>query len=441
MSGRAETMAEIFYGEALSRIRKIARERAKPLLEELEPGEAIGRVVAAPVESPVSIPQYSNSAVDGFALRSDEVSRISAPTRIAVLGSLIAGDTPPASPGDGAWEIMTGAPFPPGYDCSAKVEDVEVVRDSKGRATEIVLSQSLEAGENLRGAGEDFRKGALVLERGERIGPEQLLALVALGVSKLKVFRKPVVAVISTGGELTAPGEAPKDGQVRNSTAPFLLAALREMQTEPRFFGTAGDDPGEYFATLKKALESKPDVIISTGAVSMGVHDYVSAIVSDLGGKIHFHRVSIRPGKPILLAEFPDSIFFGLPGNPVSTVVGLRFFIEPFLRAWMGLPEEKPAWARLRAAAKKPAGLRCFFKARVSLEKGEAQATILKGQPSFMISPLLRSTAWGILPEDGREIPAGEWIEVYPFYSSSYSWSESHAESSAATPTGGGCCT
>jgi molybdopterin molybdotransferase len=434
-------MAEILYKEALTQIRDLARARARPVIEELLPSEASGRVAAAPVESPVSIPQYSNSAVDGFAFRSSEVSRISAPTRIAVLGSLIAGDTPPASPGAGAWEIMTGAPFPPGYDCSAKVEDVEVVRDSKGRATEIVLSQALEAGENLRGAGEDFQKGALVLDRGERIGPEQILALVALGVPKLKVFRKPVVAVISTGGELTAPGETPRDGQVRNSTAPFLLAALRELQAEARFFGTAGDDPGEYFATLKKALDSKPDVIISTGAVSMGVHDYVSAVVSDLGGKIRFHRVSIRPGKPILLAEFPNSVFFGLPGNPVSTVVGLRFFIEPYLRAWLGQPEEKPAWARLRAAAKKPDGLRCFFKAQVSLEKGEARATILKGQPSFMISPLLRSTAWGILPEAGRETPAGEWIEVYPFYSSAYSWSESRTEASAATHAGGGCCT
>jgi molybdopterin molybdotransferase len=339
-----------------------------------------------------------------------------------------------------AWQIMTGAPFPEGFDCSIKIEETELVSGANGKVREIIVRQSLEAFENLREAGEDFKKGDLVLNPGNVIGPEQILALEALGISKIPVFKKMVVAVISTGGELSENGAPLRDGQIPNSTSPFLKAALQQMGAEPVLFGVAGDDPKEYFSLLGKVLASQPDVIISTGAVSMGVHDYVSSVVRDRGGRVDFHGVLIRPGKPLLLAEFPNHgpIFFGLPGNPVATVVGLRFFVDPFLRARMGLAEEKPSWARVTETVRKPDGLKCFFKAQVHLGKGEPAVTILPGQPSFMVSPLLQSTAWGVLPEAGREIQKGEWVEVFPFYSSPYSWSQASVNLNPKSEKG--CC-
>ncbi|HNA63027.1 MAG TPA: molybdopterin-binding protein, partial [Rhabdochlamydiaceae bacterium] len=165
------------------------------------------------------------------------------------------------------------------------------------------------------------------------------------------------------------------------------------------------------------------DLIISTGAVSMGKYDFVSEVLDEIGSKTYFHKVAIRPGKPVLFAELGTSTqkkcaFFGVPGNPVSTAVGLRFFIEPFLRANLGLEREQSIPAMLLRESTKPEGLRCFFKGRAKFEKSGISVEALKGQASYMVSSLLGANCWVIFPEEGSHVKANETVEIVPLHNS-----------------------
>ncbi len=408
----------ILYQEALRVIREQAGQEWE--IETLPVEKSVGRVLSRDVQSSWTLPEYDNSAVDGFALRSVD-TKGPFPLRLKIQGRFVAGDSRHSADSNGAWEIMTGAPFPAGYDCSVKIEDTEVVRDSSGRAIEIVLHSQVERGQNLRPAGEDFRPGAKVFRAGETVSPMHVLGAAALGITSFSLWRAPRIALISTGKEVVDAASAEvAPGQVRNSTAPFLRVALAQQGWKVVYQTAVGDEAQDFYQALKDALAERPDAIVTTGAVSMGVHDYVSTVVADLGGRTYFHRVAIRPGKPLLFSRFGETgpVLFGLPGNPVSTVVGLRFFVEPYFRACLRLKPEAPLRARLAARASKPEGLRCFFKAGLELGR-EPKVTVLRGQASFMISPLLEANAWVILPEEGSSTPEGTEVDVYPMFTNS----------------------
>jgi molybdopterin molybdotransferase len=440
----------ISYGEALSLIRATAAEagcqhdEAVPLLV------ACGRVCSSPIVSGELMPPFSNSAMDGFAVQASAVKGASRerPLRVAVKGMIAAGDTPVACiDRTVAWEIMTGAPMPVGFDAVVRIEDVRVERDAHGAALFVELLQPLLAKENVRDAGEDFNVGSPVVQPAMVIQPEHILALASLGVDQVRVFKKPRVAVVSTGRELVSHSAGKlAPGQIRNSTAPFLLSALAGLGADVEFCGTIADEPREFIRTMERLIASAPDIIITTGAVSMGKYDFVPTALGDLGAEVLFHKVSIRPGKPILFAKFKGRtrmpVVFGVPGNAVSTVVGLRFFVEPYLRALVGMAEEHPLRARLAYDVKKPEGLRCFFKARLEIdERSGAMVKVLPGQASFMVRPLLESTAWAVLPEAGRVLRQGEWIDVVPLYPLSYDWSaDGQAKSVVSPQKGTGCC-
>jgi molybdopterin molybdotransferase len=418
----------IAYADALARLRELANERGPLESEEVPLASAVGRVCSEALASPEALPAFANSAVDGFAVRSSDTTSASpgAPVRLLVQGSTVAGDAPArhSSAETLSWEIMTGAPFPTGaaFDAAVKVEDVVVRRGSRGEPVEIELRAPVAPEENWRDAGEDFAPGAPVLAAGARIRPENLLALAALGLERVTVRRRPRIALIATGREVAAPGgatarTAPLPGTIRNSTAPYLLAAL---DGEIRLAGSVGDDPAEFTRVFKAALAEKPDVVITTGAVSMGKHDFIGPALADLGARLVFHKVSIRPGKPILVASFESGesgsekvgpVVFGLPGNPASTVVGHRFFIEPYLRALLGMRERAPLRARLRSRPGTPEGVRCFLKAR--LENGEVE--LHRGQASFLVHPFAEANAWAVIPEECRGEGVGEWIDIVPF--------------------------
>ena len=408
----------ILYQEALGIIREQACQEWEN--EALPIEQSVGRILARDVLSTSSLPEFDNSSVDGFALRSVD-TKGPFPLRLKIQGRFVAGDSRHSTDSDGAWEIMTGAPFPAGYDCSVKIEDTEVVRDSGGRAIEIVLHSQVEPRQNLRPAGDDFRVGAQVFHAGETVSPMHVLGAAALGITSFSVARAPRIALISTGKEIVDAGSAEvAPGHVRNSTAPFLRVTLAQLGWKVVYQTSVGDEAKDFYQALKEALTANPDAVVTTGAVSMGVHDYVSTVAADLGARTYFHRVAIRPGKPLLFSRFGETgpVLFGLPGNPVSTVVGLRFFVEPFFRACLKLKPEAPLRVRLAARASKPEGLRCFFKAGLELGR-DLKVAALRGQASFMISPLLESNAWVVLPEEGSSIPEGTEVDVYPMFSSS----------------------
>lgn len=417
----------ISYLNALQALRKVAEIRSLPS-DVISAYEAVGRVISEPLVSPEEVPSFANSAMDGFVLRHQDSSAATSegPLRIPVRGLIAAGDSRAfdevnsRSPVGVATEIMTGAPIPTnGFDAVLRIEDVRVERNSAGEALAIYLTRPARPQENIRLAGTDFSVGQPVLSLGTRVGPEHLLACATLGVAHLTVKRKLRVGVVSTGSELTSSETKNlKPGMIRNSTGPFLLAALQGLGVQAEFLGLICDDPSVYKAVLERAMSDGVDIIISTGAVSVGKFDFVSEVLTELGAKIHFHKAAIRPGKPILFAELiPGSegpVFFGMPGNPVATAVGLRFFVEPYLRALLRLSAESPFKAVLSSDFTKPAGLRCFFKARAESHSDGLKVQALKGQASYVVSSMLESNCWVVLTEEGVCSEKQSSVDIFP---------------------------
>lgn len=421
----------IAYREARAILESVAAGR-RLAIDELGLVDAFGCVLSEDLRSREAVPSFDNSAMDGFAVRSASTAGASkeTPVLFGVGGFVAAGDSRKGfdeSKGACAVEIMTGAPMPgAGFDSVAKVEDVEVTRDPSGAAVSIAIRRPISKWENVRRRGEDFLVGQPLAGPGQEITPELVLALATLGVDRLKVRRKARIALISTGKELVHHSE-PRlgPGMIRNSTAPYLLAAAAACGAECRHYGTVGDEPGAFLPVFERAVTDGHDIILTTGAVSMGKHDFVRDALESVGAKILFHKTAIRPGKPILFAEHPEGpVVFGLPGNPVSTSVGMRFFVAPYIRGLRGMAPEEPLFAKAGNHFRKPPGLRSFFKARVSLKPEGAVVEILSGQASFMVSPLLRANAWAELLEEGSEVREGDGVRVYPMYSPSHPWSE-----------------
>lgn len=381
--------------------------------EEIHLNESLGRITAVDLVSRENIPSFNNSAMDGFAFRYPEDKILSSSEKFKVVGVIAAGDDVSQLRSTGpseAWEIMTGASMP--IDCDSVIK----VEDTCRQGEEVVFNRFPKLGSNVRKAGEDFSVGDCVVKKGTQIFPEHVMALAALGVNGLKAVKKPRVGVISTGAELTSDGPL-TPGKIRNSTAPYLMGELALLGTEAKFLGSNSDDPKDFLKVLRAQIEEKVDIVISTGAVSMGKYDFVATALRDLGAEILFHKIAIRPGKPLLFARLGKTTFFGIPGNPVSTAVAIRFFVEPYLRKLRGEHPEVGHWMQLKNGVKKPEGLRCFFKARSFMDSGTAWVEILKGQESFKVSPLLAANSWVVLPEAGASVEAGEKVRVFGLHS------------------------
>jgi molybdopterin molybdotransferase len=392
-----------------------------PLLKTVE------RIVDEPIQSPEEVPSFDNSAMDGFAVHADRLKNASRenPVQLKVAGTIMAGDPPPQEQSaEVAWEIMTGAPMPRGPQNSViKVEEVEVLRDSNGVAQEVIIRRPVELEENVRCRGEDFQIGQTVLAAGTRILPEHIMALASLGIRSLRVRARPRIAIISTGDELVDhETESLRPGMIRNSTGPYLSAAAPLYGADARFYGQVSDSIPEFLSLLDKARAENPDIVLTTGAVSMGKHDFIPDALKKIGADILYHKVAIRPGKPGIFAELPSQngkpgpVFFGSPGNPISTAVALRFFVWPYLRQLQGLPPELPTIATLSQTSSKPEGLRCFFKAHLEADEKGQRVIALKGQPSFMVSPLLAANTWVVFPEEGSSMAPHSEVHAYPLY-------------------------
>jgi len=395
----------------------IVRGQAERLPVETVPLEAaLGRVLAADVSSPVDLPPFDNSAMDGFAIRTGGVT-LAAGAVFDVHGEQAAGDVDRRVEGTGVWEIMTGARMPAGLDAIVPVENVEVLaRDATGRPVRIELKAPLDPGANLRRAGEDIPSGALAVPAGRRIDAPQLMLLAGLGVASVAVVRRPRVGVLCTGRELVDDPMRPLGpGEIRNTNAVFLRARLPAAGADLVHYETVSDEPGAFAAALQRAVAGGVDIVMSTGAVSMGRFDFVPDVLRQGGADLLFHKVAMRPGKPLLFARLPQGpLFFGLPGNPVSSVVGLRFFVETAMRVMLGLPDER-GWRLplLHDVVKKP-GFRLHHKARLELgADGCIGVELLKGQESFRTRPLLDSTVWAALPAEAERLSRGSAIDVF----------------------------
>ena len=388
----------------------------QPLPPEYVPlSQAVGRVLARDVLAEADLPPFDNSAMDGFALcgSGEGVARGSA---FAIAGSHAAGDGLAAYTG-AACEIMTGASLPDGLDCVVPVEQVSVLqRDAHGRPVQIRLDADVAVAANVRRRAQDVAVGDRVAFAGTQVTPASHMLLAALGVASLEVRPRVPAALFTTGRELVDdPAQPLLAGQIRNSNGPFLADRLSEAGACVVHRETVGDDADAFIAALERGLAAGAKVVLSTGAVSMGRHDFVPDALRSLGATIVFHKVAIRPGKPLLFAILPGGqLYFGLPGNPVSSAVGMRFFVEPALRAMLGLPREQPLLLPLAAEARKKAGLQFLLKAQVTVDdEARLTVTVMAGQESFRIRPLLAANAWAALDEAADTLPAGALVEVF----------------------------
>lgn len=400
----------IGYEDALALIRREAR----PLPTVIRT-PARGQVLAQEVVSGEDLPPFDNSAMDGFALRVGEAGA-RAGSEVEVRGAQAAGDAQAAAQG-GAWEIMTGARLPDGLDAVIPVEQIEVLeRDADGKPRRIRLNAELPPGQHVRRAGEDVRCGERILAAGTRLDAPQLMLLAALGVATVQVHARPRVALINTGRELVDdPAQALASGEIRNSNGPYLAQRIEQAGAELVLRQTISDDIDAFFIAMEQARSAGAEVVLSTGAVSMGRYDFVPDALRTLGATIHFHKVAIRPGKPLLFATLPNgALYFGLPGNPASSAVGLRFFVEPALRALLGLAPERPLRLPLRGGFHARQSLRFFLKAAAEIDaEGRLWARVLRGQESFRIAPLAQANAW-VAIDAGSGLEEGAVVAVYP---------------------------
>lgn len=408
--GPAGTIA---YADALAMV-----EQAAPAMvaESCLLSEAQDRVLAESVMSPMALPTFDNAAMDGYAL---PAGNFAAGTLFGVRGLRVAGDTDAiAALGVAACEITTGACLPHGRESVVPVEQVDVVRRGlAGTVRRIRLRAPVQHGQHVRRIGADVTRGPAVLASGTRVQATHTMLLAALGVDRLTVARRPRVAVIGTGRELVDdPAQALQPGQIRNATGPYLRAQVQAAGAELVYAQTVSDDEPAWQAALQRALAAGAEVVISSGAVSMGRHDFVPGALVVCGAQVLFHKVAIRPGRPLLFARLPGgALYFGLPGNPVSTAVGMRFFVEPALRAMQGLQPERPQWLPLaHAIGNRRLGFRHYLKARVSVDiAGRCTVVALDGQECFRILPLAQANAWLVLSETDGQRQAGDRVQVH----------------------------
>lgn len=342
----------ISYAEAL----KILEAVAKPLHpQSMALGDLHGAVLAEDIVSPMAVPSFNNSAMDGFAVRCHELAGASPenPVLLPVVARIAAGDRPlRAYPPLTVCEITTGSEVPPCFDAVVPVESAQAQTASQDRVC-IAFARPPVQSDNVRYIGEDFSRGDLVLAAGAVMTAEAIMASAALGLAKASVRIPPALYLFATGNELVELGAPLSGGQINESNVPYLMAAAKRVGLSAFSGGIVDDSP----QSLARRLSQVPpeSIIITTGAVSKGRFDFIPALLNDLGATIHFHKVSIRPGKPILFASLPNgSWFFGLPGNPVSAAVGFRFFVQPLIdRLLQKSPSQNPLPCSKRPFPKK----------------------------------------------------------------------------------------
>ena len=404
----------ISYQEALKLIASEAKHQPH---QRVDRNEALGFVAAEDVVAGLDIPPFNNSAMDGFALHAINTlgATTNSPRRFKVGHCVAAGDVLETADQDLAVEIMTGAKIPTGFDSVVQIEHVEVIRNQNGDALEIVLSTEVAAGNHVRLSGEDFKAGQPIAARGTRLHAGHIAAMAATGIHELQIFHMPEVEIFTTGKEVSDAYHVPlKDGEIYNSNSPYLLCQLKSAGIPTFYAGSIGDDEKAFVDTLNVASNAR--ILISSGAVSMGKWDFIPELLVKNGARIIFHGVGIKPGKPILFAVLKDGrYYFGLPGNPVSTAVGLRFFVQPLIRMLLGMPNENFHYAELRHDFSKKGDLRNFLKARLdSDDHGQTHLTILDGQQSFKLSPLLDMNCWAMIEESQNNIKKDDSVCIVP---------------------------
>ncbi|MBT8216279.1 MAG: molybdopterin molybdotransferase MoeA [Acidimicrobiia bacterium] len=371
--------------------------------------DCLGLVLAEDVRATHPIPPFDNSAMDGYAVRAADVEAV--PVTLTVVEDVAAGRAPDRSVGSGeAIKIMTGAPMPPGADTVIRVEDTEQAGDR------VTISVGAPAGTSVRRAGGDIAADAMVAQAGTRLGPNHLGVLASVGAARPRVYRRPTVAVLSTGDEVV-PYETAElaPGQIRGTNGLVLVSVLRELGVEVLDLGIVGDNADELRAALARGSR-EADAIVTSGGVSMGEYDLVKAVLGELGG-VEFWQVAMQPGKPFAFGIIDGTPLFGLPGNPVSVFVAFEQFVRPALLHMMGSPRlfRPHLPAVLDEAVSTNPAKTVFVRVVVTWEDGRARASTSGGQDSNVLSALAAADALAVIPVGIGDVPAGGAVSLEMF--------------------------
>ena len=380
-------------------------ERVRPLdAERVRLEAAGGRVLAETATALVDLPPFPSSAMDGYALRSADT-----PGTLPVVARIAAGSPAgrPLAAGE-AMGISTGGVVPDGADAVVQHESV-VEKDNA-----VTISSSVVDGANIRPVGRDVAAGGAVISAGTRLGAPQIGALAAAGVAEVVCARRPRAAVLTTGSELKAPGSSLGPGEVYEANGVMLAAQLEAEGAVVTRLAAVADDESAHRRAIEQGLEY--DVLVTSGGVSVGPHDLVRRVEAELGVEEVFWRVAVRPGKPVAFGIRGPALVFGLPGNPVSSLVGCELFVRPALRALQGASDPGPRFAagRLAVSVTRNAGRDDLMRARSTVTDDGVVLTPVGGQESHMIVRAAEADALVLVPRGEGELPAGANVRYLP---------------------------
>ncbi len=390
-------------------------ERIQPVGRQLVPlDQAARRVLAEDIYAVSDLPRFDNSAVDGFALRSED-TRTAPRVTLRVVADITAGFAPERSLGPGeAARIMTGAPMPPGADAVIPVEDTDFMVRGAGTPPplQVTLQRAVRLGENVRQRGSDVRAGTILLRRSNRLRPQDIGMLAMLGIARVPVYERPRVAVLSTGDELLPVDVPLREGKIYDSNSYALAAQIEECGAEVIRLGIAPDRREAVEERLDQAVEAGAHLIITSAGVSVGAFDFVKDVVEQ-HGHVSFWRVNMRPGKPLAFGEYRGIPLIGLPGNPVSAFVTFEIFGRPAIEHLSGLTWKPRSRVRVRLAEEVTSdGRESYLRAIVD---DHSIARLTGHQGSGNLLSLVQANALLILPAGVKSRPPGSEADAWLF--------------------------
>ncbi len=381
--------------------------------------DSLDRVLASDIVSPIDLPPFDNSAMDGYAIHYEDSADASQsnPAALPVAMDILAGSAPPGQLKAGtAARIMTGAPIPQGATAVIPVEDTDDDW-SKGEDSplpaEIRLMRRLTRGENIRLTGENISVGDTIMKAGTVIGPAEIGMIAGIGCPRVEVIRQPKVAILSSGDELVDIYDELSPGKIRDTNGYTLAGLIRRAGGIPIRLPIAKDSLESIRALYRRALEINPDLLISTAGVSVGAADLVKVVMDELG-EIDFWRINMRPGKPLAYGTIQGLPFFGLPGNPVSTMVTFEAVVRPALAKIAGRAHKQRAVKATLAGEMRSDGRRTYARVTLQREGGRLIARSTGIQSSGALMSMVLADGLAVIPEEVTRISAGESLDVLP---------------------------
>ena len=398
----------------LTAILKLNKSNIKINSELVSTKDALNRISSKDVITKFDYPADDNTAFDGFAINSKETKNKF--QKFKIIKTIAAGDNPNIKkvPKLSCIEVMTGAIIKKPFNTIIPIEDIKFF-PNKQNAKYIIINKKIKKSEFIRPKGSDYKKGNKIIKKGELINPAHILSLKTLGIDKVLVKKKVNIVFYPSGNELSDKKNIPS-WKIRNSNTIYLNSLIRSLPVNLTVQKILRDKDQKLFKKqISKQLKSKTDILITSGAVSKGKFDFIPSVINQFKLKNHFKGVAIRPGKPIMFAKFNNNkCFFGLPGNPISSVACFRFFVIPLLFKSLGLKEEKPIFAKLKNKFSKKKKFTRFVKGKLTFDKkGSVQFEVFKGQESYKIEPFVKSNAWGVFKDGVSVFNKGNLIDVY----------------------------